>query len=93
MNIYRLKYSTKEQAILDLQTKQVIDEETNYINDTQSVVYVGKIIETQGTYNEEGEVITEPTFIDGYHIDIMTKDTIDFGDNEVNVNSPVHNWA
>ena len=92
MNIYKLKYQNKESAVIDLKLKQIIDDEENYINDTQAVVEIGLIILEQGTYDEEGNVITEPIFADGYHYDVMTEETIDFGLYEIEVNNPKHNF-
>lgn len=92
MNIYKLKYQNKELAIIDLKLKQIIDEEENYINGTQAVVEIGMIVLEQGTYDEEGSVITEPIFADSYHYDVMSEEIIDFGLNEIKVNSPKHTF-
>jgi len=91
--IHKLKFTDKAQAVTTLQNKGVIDEEGNYINGTHAVVYIGIIVDQQGTYDEEGNELTPPTFLDGYHVDIMTTDTIDFGANEVQVNNPIHSFA
>ena len=93
MNIYKLKYQNKESAIIDLKLKQIIDNEENYINGTQAVVEIGLIILEQGTYDEEGNVITEPIFADGYHYDVMCEQEIDFGLNKTEVNNPKHSFA
>jgi hypothetical protein len=91
--IYKLKFTDKDQALTTLIEKGVIDEQGNYINGTHAVVYIGVIVDQQGTYDEEGNELTPPTFLDGYHVDIMTTDTIDFGANEVQVNNPIHSFA
>ena len=91
--IHKLKYNTKEKAFKDLVKKKVINKSNNYINGTQSVVYVGKIIDTPAEYDTNGNVTKEATYLKGFHVDVMTNDTIDFGDNEVKgVNSPAHKF-
>jgi hypothetical protein len=79
MNIYKLKYTDKETAIADLITKNVIDEEGNYINGTQAVVEIGLI-----TIDE--------VVIDGYHYDVMSEQEIEF-ENKIEVNNPKHTFA
>jgi len=71
MNIYKLQYEDKKSAINDLIDKKVIDKDNNYINGTQAVVEVGKIVLVEGVYDEKNNLITEPIFLDGYHYDIM----------------------
>jgi hypothetical protein len=91
--IHKLKFTDKDQALKTLIDKGVIDEQGDYINGTHAVVYIGVIVDQQGTYNEEGNELTPPTFVDGFHVDIMTDDTIDFGAFEVVTNNPVHKFA
>jgi hypothetical protein len=91
--IYKLKFTDKDQAIQTLIDKGVIDEDGNYINGTHAVVYIGAIVDIEGTYDEEGNELTAPTFIDGFHVDIMTDDTINFGMFEVVTNNPKHLFA
>ena len=38
-------------------------------------------------------MLTEPTYREGYHFDIMTDNVIDFGANEIFPNSPKHTFA
>lgn len=90
--IYKLKYDTKEQAFDDLVSKGVINADGTYTSITHAVVWVGLIIDEEGEYNEEGEVITPPTYIDGYHVDVMLRENIDFGSNEVEPNKPIHKF-
>ena len=92
-NIYKLKFETKQQAIDTLIDKGVIDEELNNTNKTHSVVWLPKQVKTEGEYNEEtGDVITEPTFFDDVLVDIMTENTIDFEEFEIQPNNHLHNW-
>jgi len=90
--IHKLKFTDKAQAIQTLIDKGLIDEDGNYINGTHAVVYIGIIVDQQGTYDEEGNELTPPTFLDGYHVDIMTTDRIDFGEDEVFPNNEVHKF-
>jgi hypothetical protein len=79
MNIYKLQYKDKETAIADLIAKGVIDIEENNTSITQAVVELGIILLTSGTYDSNNNVITEPTYADGYHFDVMVTTEIDFG--------------
>jgi hypothetical protein len=92
MNIAKLKYTDKESAIADLITKNVIDEEGNYQQGIHAVVEIGLIVLTDGTYDEEGNVIIEPIYADGYHYDVMSEQEIEF-ENKIEVNNPKHTFA
>jgi hypothetical protein len=86
MEIYKLNYTDKETAIADLLAKGVyveIEGELSYINGTQAVVDIGQIVKVEGTYDEQGNVITEPIYFEGVFYDVMTTEVIDFGSNEV----------
>ena len=95
MNIYKLKYTDKETAIADLKAKDVYvenDGELSYGEGIQAVVEIGKIVLTQGSYDEQGNVITEPIFADGYHYDIMSNHPIEF-ENQITPNNPKHTFC
>lgn len=92
MNIYKLKYTDKETAISDLILKQVIDEKDTYQQGIHSVVEIGLINLENGTYDNEGNEITPPTFVEGYHYDIMCEQEIVF-DNTITPNNPKHKFA
>jgi hypothetical protein len=95
MNVYKLKYIDKETAIADLKAKGVYvetEEGLSYGQGVHAIVEIGKIILTNGTYDEEGNVITEPTYADGYHYDIMCEQEIAF-DNAIEPNNPKHQFA
>lgn len=91
MNIYKLKYTDKETAITDLISKGVYDEELNYCDGIHAVVEIGLIILQDGVY-ENTNIIKEPIYVDGYHYDVMSEPSIDFGDNEIQVNNPKHTF-
>ena len=101
MKIYKLNYTDKKTAIADLIAKVVYventDEEGNislsYGDGVQAIVEIGKIVLTQGTYDENFVELTPPIFADGYHYDIMCEQEIDFGINEIVVNNPKHTFA
>ena len=86
INVYKLKYDSKEAALIDLKLKEVINNEGNYINGTEAVVECGVITITHATETEEA------VFADGYHYDIMTNDTITF-ENEIFVKNPKYKFA
>lgn len=90
MYIYKLKYTNKETAIIDLIAKGVYIETTDingntylsYAPTTQSVVEIGLIVDTPAVI-VDNEILTPATYIDGYHFDIMVNNAIDFGTNRV----------
>ena len=93
MNIYKLKYTDKETAIIDLINKKVYDNELRYGNGIHAVVEIGFIILQDGIYDNEGNIIVEPIYADGYHYDVMSENEIDFNNNEIQVNNPKHGFA
>ena len=96
MNIIKLKYTDKETGIADLISKGVYQEtdgELSYSEGVHAVVEVGLIIDQEATFDENGNLLTEPTYREGYHYDIMSEIEIDFGDNEIFPNNPKHTFA
>ena len=96
MRIYKLKYTDRETAIADLIAKgvyQEIEGEMLYAEGIDAVVEVGMIIDQEAIFDEQGNILTEPTYREGYHFDIMTEIEIDFGENEIFPNSPKHTFA
>ena len=96
MRIYKLKYTDRETAIADLIAKgvyQEIEGEMLYADGIDAVVEVGLIIDQEATFDEHGNLLTEPTYRDGYHFDIMSEKEIDFGENEIFPNNPKHTFA
>ena len=90
--IYKLRYTSKVDALKDLIEKEVIDNEGQYINGTQAVVECGIITLVYATYDSEGVELTPAVYADGYHYDIMTNDTIVF-ESEIFVNNPKFKFA
>ena len=96
IRIYKLKYTNKETAVSDLIAKgvyQELDGELIYTNGIHAVVEVGLITDQEATFDEQGNLLTEPTYREGYHFDIMTENEIDFGENETFPNHPKHSFA
>ncbi len=96
MRIYKIKYTDKETAIADLIAKGVfheIDGEMLYADGIDAVVEVGLIIDQEATFDEQGNILTEPTYREGYHFDIMSEIEIDFGENEIFPNNPKHTFS
>ena len=94
--IYKLHYTDKATGDADLIAKgvyEVIEGENVYTNGTQSVVYIGKIVEIPGTYDPDGHEITPPVYYDGVFYDVMTTEEIDFSPNEVFPENYVHTFA
>ena len=93
IKVYKLKYTDKETAIADLKAKGVYTEDLSFGNGIHAVVEVGLIIDQEATFDEQGNLLTEPTYIEGYHFDIMSEIEIDFGENETFPNNPKHTFA
>jgi hypothetical protein len=94
--IYRLKYNDRAEAESDLLERQILQEVEGSLvraERTHSVVWVGKIVDVEANYDDEGNELTAATFIEGYHVDVMLKDTEDFGAYEVHPDTPNHKWA
>ena len=93
IRIYKLKYTDRETAIADLILKEIYTEELEYCEGVHAVVEIGMVINQEATYDEQGNLLTEPTYRDGYHFDIMAEKEIDFGENEIFTNNPKHTFA
>ena len=96
MRNYKLKYPDRESAISDFIEKGVykeIEGELSYGEGIHAVVEIGLIIDQEATFDEQGNLLTEPTYRDGYSFDIMSEKEIDFGENEIFTNNPKHTFA
>ena len=96
IRVYKLKYPDRETALSDLITKgvyQEIEGELIYGEGVHAVVEFGLIINEEATFDEKGNLLTEPTYIDGYHFYIMSEKEIDFGESEIFTNNPKHTFA
>lgn len=92
MNIYRIKYATEETLKNALQVRGILDENNEPTDRTIAIVYVGKLIDTPATLDEEGNILTEATYVEGYHCDLLLKDEEDFGDKLITPNTPHHTF-
>ena len=75
--IYKLKYTNKAEAIVDLTAKGILTED-GYGQGVHAVVELGII------------AIDENTNADGYHYDIMSDNTYDFWVNLIEPKNPKH---
>ena len=97
--IYKLKYNNEAESISDLLLKGVLinttdlqgNEVVSYAQSTHAVVHIGLIVDTPAVF-EDMEVITPATYLDGWHVDIMTDLEIVF-ENEIKPNNPKHVFA
>ena len=95
MRIYKLNYTDKETAIADLLAKGVYvqtEEGLTYGQGIHAIVEIGKVVNIQGTYDENGNVITEPIYYDGYAYDVMSEQDIVF-ESEIFPKHPKHGFA
>jgi hypothetical protein len=100
MNTYKLKFTNALEAetiFLEKGAKQIINnegvEESVYANGTQGIVTLPPQVKVAGTYDENGEVLTEPIFYSEAFYDIMTSDEIYFVGNEVFPLHASHSFA
>ena len=95
MNIAKLKYTTKATEMKDLLKKGVYvetDKGLTYGTGIHAVVEIGQIVLTPPVI-EDMQVITEATYLDGHHYDVMSEQSISFGKAEIEVNNPKHEFA
>jgi len=96
MNIFKLTYTDKDQAVNDLVAKNILipqEEDYSYGEGVQAVVEIGTIILTYPTFDEEGNELTPVILADGYHYDVMSTEIYDFGANLVEPKNPKHAFA
>ena len=95
MNIAKLQYKDKETAIADLIAKGVYietEEGLSYGQGIQAIVEIGTIILNDATYDDEGNIITEPIYYDGYFYDVMSEQKIEF-ESEIFPKNCIHSFA
>jgi hypothetical protein len=95
MNVYKLQYRDKENAIADLIAKGVYietEEDLSYGKGIHAIVEIGLIVLENGVYDEEGNEITAPVYADGHHYDVMSENEIVF-DNAIEVKNPKHTFS
>lgn len=78
MNIYKLHYTNKEEAIIDLIAKEVYTEDLEFGQGIKAIVEIGLIVLEQSTFDEDDVELTPPIYADGYHFDIMSEHEIEF---------------
>ena len=81
MKIYKANFETKEQGTQYLLNIGVLVEqegENVFASTTAAVVYIGKVVKIPATYDAEGNIITPAVYFDGYAIDVMSSETLDF---------------
>ena len=76
MNIYKAVFDTKEQGTNYLLSIGVLIEQEDIVfaPTTAAVVYIGKVIDKDKTTDPEN-----PVYYDGFAIDVMSSETLDFG--------------
>jgi len=90
--VYQLRYKSKAAAIAELIKKGVLRNDLTYAPETHAVVYIGKIVDKPATINADGEIETEATYLDGYHVDVMSDKKLTFK-SKVTPASPVHKFG
>ena len=76
----------------ELKTKKIFTTEKGH-----ACSYVGTIVDVEGIYDEEGNELQAPTFVDGVHLNIRLLEDIAFPTftnvEQVYPNSPSRVWA
>ena len=94
MRIVKLKYTDKAEAIEDLIAKGIyIEEELSFGQGVHAVVELGLLVDVQTTFDEEGNLLTEAIYFEGYHYDLMIEDSDIVFEKEIVVNNPRHSFA
>lgn len=73
MKIGKYEFISEEQAnkkIKDLGV-ETSEDGVEYPTHSHAVVTLGHIVVQEGTYDENGDVITEPVLSEKYHVDVM----------------------
>lgn len=88
MNIYKLTFTDKAEALVVLQEKGVLvpfEDEFIYGEGVHAVVELGIIcLDTN---------VEPPVYADGYHYDVMAEQVIDFGIHLIEPKNPKHAFA
>jgi len=82
MNVYKLKYATQAAAEKDIKAKGIIEETEQGLQNAKgvhSVKHLGQLIDKPALM-VDGKIITEATYLDGYHVDIATDNTYKFAE-------------
>lgn len=78
MKIYKANFDTKEQGtsyLLNIGVLIEVEGENIFAPTTAAVVYIGKVVDKDQTTDSEN-----PVYYDGYAIDVMSSETLDFGE-------------
>jgi hypothetical protein len=93
--IYKLSYPNKDAALADLTAKGIYIETEDgltYGDGVAAIVEIGLIMIVPPVI-EDMEIVTAPVYADGYHYDVMSTETYDFGFNLVDPKNPKHAFA
>lgn len=88
MNIYKLKFADKAEALQVLEQEGVLiptEEGFTYGEGVQAVVELGIICLDPN--------VDPPVYADGYHYDVMAEQVIDFGAHLIEPKNPKHAFA
>lgn len=88
MNIYKLKFADKAEALQVLEQEGVLiptEEGFTYGEGVQAVVELGIICLDPN--------VDPPVYADGYHYDVMAEQVIDFGTHLIEPKNPKHAFA
>ena len=95
MNIYKLHYTNKEEAIIDLIAKGVyidsIEDGLLFGDGIKAVVDIGLLISDHATFDYDNNELTPIIYLEGYHFDVMSSKMITF-ENSIEVNNPKHKF-
>lgn len=65
------KYSFADEAALDAAIAALGQDEEGNATHSHDIMKIGHIVETEGTYDEEGNEVTPPVLSDTYAVDVI----------------------
>ena len=100
MDIFKLKYESKEAAISDLLEKEILLPGLDFCAPVMAVVDLGHSVSQAATFDENGTELTSAVY-DGYCFDVMIEPIVlevvykqwDFGNNQIYPETPDHTFA
>jgi hypothetical protein len=95
MILYKLKYNSKEEAeqyFVNNGLASIVNGRLNPTLQSTCIVELGLVCIQEDEYSEDGVLINQAAFADGYHYDILMEQEHDFGVNRIFPKNPKHGF-
>lgn len=83
-----------QSAVTDLKNRGYIytlDDKDFWRSDIKSIVYIGKIPKNKAEYDNQGNILVEPSFKEGFHVDVYSDiDNLEFDGERTFPENPYH---